>query len=279
MTIAVTGGSGRLGRALIELLCAKGETLRNLDRVAPEGATAAQADYIAIDLNDLNSVKRAVEGCTAIVHLAAYTGPYGQPDGVVYTSNTTCSYNVLAAAAAHGISHVCLASSIHAVGNGFRHGPPTYHYFPIDEQHPTYCEDEYSLSKWVMEQQAFAFARRYPAMTIASLRLHALLAEQPKPDDTLDAATAPGARDLWGYTLTTAAARACECAIQATYKGHEVFYIIAPYTRSTHVTRMLIAHAFPGAPVHGDLSDHHGLFNTSKAERLLKWKHDDADYT
>lgn len=275
MPIAVTGGSGRLGRAVIELLHARGYTVRNLDRVMPEPATAAQAEYIAIDLNDLAAVKKAVEGCTAIIHLAAYTGPYGQPDGVVYTSNTTCSFNVLAAAAAHSISHVCLASSIHAVGNGFRHGPPTYHYFPIDEQHPTYCEDEYSLSKWVMEQQAFAFTRRYPYMTIASLRLHALIPQQPERENTLDSPTSSAARDLWGYTLIPSAARACLCAIKATYHGHEVFYIIAPHTRSTLESRALVQHAFPTVPVHDDLSDHHSLFNTSKAERLLGWRHDD----
>ncbi len=275
MPIAVTGGSGRLGRAVIELLHARGHTVRNLDRVTPEPATAAQADYTAIDLNDLAAVKKAVEGCTAIIHLAAYTGPYGQPDGVVYTSNTTCSFNVLASAAAHGISHVCLASSIHAVGNGFRQGPPTYHYFPIDEQHPTYCEDEYSLSKWVMEQQAFAFARRHPHMTIASLRLHALIPQPPERESTLDGPTSSAARDLWGYTLIPSAAQACLCAIEATYRGHEVFYIIAPRTRSTLESRVLVQHAFPTVSVRADLSSHHSLFDTSKAERLLGWQHDD----
>jgi UDP-glucose 4-epimerase len=273
MPIAVTGGSGRLGRAVIAQLHAQGHAIRNLDRVAPDPATAAQADYIAIDLNNLSAVKEATVGCTAIIHLAAYTSPFGQPDGVVYTSNTTCSYNVLAAAASHHISHVCLASSIHALGNGFRQGPPTYHYFPVDEEHSTYCADEYSLSKWVMEQQAFAFARRYPHMTIASLRLHALVPEAPDLRDTLDAADTPSARDLWGYTLISSAAQACIGAMQASYTGHEVFYIIAPRTSSTQETAALIQFAFPGVPLKHELPGHCGLYDTSKALRLLGWRH------
>ncbi len=54
---------------------------------------------------------------------------------------------------------------MNAIGGAFSQSPK-YDYFPLDEQHPTYAEDPYSLSKWVLEQQADAFACRYEWMKI-----------------------------------------------------------------------------------------------------------------
>src|SRR6202011_523388 len=92
-------------------------------------------------------------------------------DYVVHNNNVAGSYNVLSAAARLGITRVCQASSINATGGAFSRRP-RYDYFPLDEVHPTYNEDPYSLSKWICEQQGDSFARRYEHMSIASLRFH-----------------------------------------------------------------------------------------------------------
>jgi len=72
--------------------------------------------FLFVDLNDLHALTEALRGCEPVIHLAAFTGPYGQPPGVVYANNTMSSYNVLYAASSLGIKRVCLASSINALG-------------------------------------------------------------------------------------------------------------------------------------------------------------------
>ncbi len=275
MDIAVTGGSGRLGQVVIAHLIAQGRhTLRSLDRALSQRMRqfAGAVRPIQLDLADLPALTGALRGCEAVIHLAAHPGPHGQPPGVVYANNTLASFNLLYAASSLGIQQVCLASSVNAVGGaGSRSG--RYDYFPVDETHPTYNEDDYSLSKWVMEQQADSFARRNPEMTLSSLRFHALPDEPVEPQGSLEGADGPGARTLWGWTLIGEAARACELAIQASYSGHEVFFITAPRTNSTIPSMELARYAYPSVPVRGDLSGHKSFYDCSKAARMLGWVH------
>ena len=96
MEIAVTGGSGRLGRELIKLLTVRGDTIRNLDRTPPKPAPADGERVIEIDLADLVPVTEAMRGVDAIAHLAAIPGPQlDNPPGIVYRNNTIASYDVL----------------------------------------------------------------------------------------------------------------------------------------------------------------------------------------
>lgn len=274
MNIAVTGGNGRLGSVLIELLLQHGHTIRSLDWTKPAQSYPAgnPIEFIQIDLTDLKALTKAVENCQAVIHLAAILNPEDVEVGVLYKNNTIASFNVLQAAATLGIQKVCLASSINALG-GARSRRGRYDYFPVDEKHPTYNEDEYALSKWVLEQQADSFARRYPEMTISSLRFHALPSEPPVLSNTLDTSENGVARTLWGWTLIGEAARACEKAILASYHGHEVFYITAPNTSSAIPSLELARFAYPEVPIRGDLSGNRSFFNCEKAARLLGWRH------
>ncbi len=281
MEIAVTGGNGRFGRVVTERLLHSGHRVHSLDRAAPRGAPAPDPGdrpvrYSDADINDLEALTELLRGCDAVIHLAAFPGPFGQAPGVVYANNTLTSYNVLQAASALGIQKVCLASSVNAIG-GLASRRGHYDYFPVNELHPSYSEDDYSLSKWVLEQQADSFARRFPSMTLNSLRFHALV-DTPLKDhtNTLEKAEAGVARGLWGWTHITEGARACELAINAGYQGHEAFFIIAPTTHSTYPTLELAAYAYPEVPILGDLSGQTGFFDCGKARRLLGWVHASA---
>jgi UDP-glucose 4-epimerase len=275
LEIAVTGGTGRLGQVVIRRLLEQGHRIRSLDKVAPATPPAENGavSFQTVDLMDLEAVMAAVQGCDGIMHLGAIPGPHGHPPGVVYANNTLGSHNVLTAAAALGIKRVCMASSVNAVG-GIDSRRGRFDYFPVDEKHPTYAEDDYSLSKWVMEQQGDMFGRRYPDMTLSSLRFHALTPGTPEPGDELVTAEAPVARNLWGWTWIEEGARACELALLADYTGHETFFIIAPRANSVIPSRELAAHAFPEVPIRGDFSGHAGFFDCGKAERLIGWVHD-----
>jgi nucleoside-diphosphate-sugar epimerase len=277
MRIAVTGGSGEMGRALIPYLAQQGHSVVSLDRSLPQPVYPPinlLARYMVADMRNFGELVAAFQGCEAVIHLAAHATPLAAPDPVVYADNTIGSYNALSAAAALGIKRVCLASSINAIGGVFSRSP-RYDYFPVDEQHPTYAEDPYALSKWVLEQQADAFARRHEWMTIASLRFHWLLDSRERAVEATRSFGPGSIRHLWAYTLLREAGRACLAALTADFKGHEVFYIAAPRTAAPESSLDLARRHYPGTPVRGDLSDHNSFFNCAKAERLLGWRHED----
>ncbi len=218
-------------------------------------------------------VEQALQGCDALVHLAAIPSPGGQPDHVVHNNNVVGSYNALSAAATLGINRVCQASSVNATGATYSRWP-RYDYFPLDEQHPTYNEDPYSLSKWICEQQGDSFVRRYEQMVISSLRFHWVIEDRTMATQQGKQLGSTLAKQLWGYTRLDAAAHACLLSLTAQFAGHEVFYIVAPDTMMDTPSLELAEQFFPDVPLRGDLPANSGFFDCGKAERLLGWEHD-----
>src|SRR5690242_11715337 len=144
MKIAITGGSGLIGRAVIELALEQGHGVVSIDRAQPvEGAVQSHVTFVQADLTHYSDFEQALRGCDALMHLAAIPSPRGYPDYEVHNNNVVGSYNALSAAARLGIARVCQASSINAIGGVYSRAP-RYDYFPVDEQHPTYAEDPYS---------------------------------------------------------------------------------------------------------------------------------------
>ncbi len=152
---------------------------------------------------------------------------------------------------------------------------PRYDYFPLDEQHPTYAEDPYALSKWVLEQQADAFARRYEWLTIASLRFHWLSESREAATENNKSFGEGAVRHLWAYTLISAACRACLLAVTAQFTGHAALYIVAPRTVAHEPSLELARRYYPNTPIRGELAGQAGFFNCAKAERVLGWRHED----
>ncbi|MDZ4717167.1 MAG: NAD(P)-dependent oxidoreductase [Roseiflexaceae bacterium] len=273
MQIAITGGNGRVGRAVTDLALAQDHTVVIIDRTLPESEQQG-VSAIRADITDYEAIEHAFRGCDAVIHLAAIASPIGNPPHVVHHNNVIGSYNALCAATHLGITHVCQASSINATGAAYSR-QPRFDYLPLDERHPTYNEDPYSLSKWICEEQAHSIVRRNEGMTIASLRFHWIV-----PDRTFALQHGQEHNDwlpkhLWGYTNIEAAARACLLALTAAYKGHEVFQIVAPDTMMTIPSFELAQRFFPNLPIQGDLSGTTGFFDCRKAEQLLGWKHNE----
>ena len=271
MRIAVTGGNGDMGRSLIPYLLEQNHTVVSIDRALP-ATPIPGAEFLIADTRNFGQFIASIRGCDALVHLAAIRAPLHYPDPVVYADNTRSSYNALSAASTLGIKRVCLASSINAIGGAFSRSPQ-YDYFPLDEQHPTYAEDPYSLSKWVLEQQGDAFARRFEWLTLTSLRFHWLLDDRARAIQNTISMGKVAIRHLWAYTLLQEASRACLLALTADFNGHEVFYIVAPHTVAPQPSLELARQYYLRTEVRGDLSNHKGFFNCAKAERLLGWKH------
>ena len=271
MRIAVTGGNGDMGRKLIPYLLEQNHTVVSLDHTLP-GIHVPGVDFLIADVRDFGQFAASIRGCDALIHLAAIRAPVNHPDPVVYADNTVSSYNALSAASALGIKRVCLASSVNAIGGAFSRSPQ-YDYFPLDEQHSTYAEDPYGLSKWVLEQQGDAFARRFDGMTIASLRLHMLVDSRAKALEITPRLGEVAIRHLWGYTVLDEASRACLLSLTAGFAGHQVFYIAATHTAASQSSLELAHQHYPHTEIRGDFSNHAAFFDCAKAEHLLGWKH------
>lgn len=272
MKIALTGSSGRIGQGVVTRALEQGHDLVLIDRVDPPVSQSRLLPFIHLEMSDYEGTVRAFEGCDAVIHLAAIPSPGRDPDHIIHNNNVVGSYNVLRAAAEHGIKRVCQASSVNAIGHAFSR-KPRYDYFPLDELHPNYSEEPYSLSKWILEEQGKAFARRYEDMVIASMRFHLTVPTRQMAIDQygnhLDVD-----KHLWAWTRLDAAADACLLSLEASFRGHEAFYIVSPTTISDIPSLELAATHFPSVPIIGDLSGTRSFFNSSKAERLLGWRHD-----
>jgi UDP-glucose 4-epimerase len=272
MRIGVTGGSGQIGRAVVELVVSRGHTVTSIDAAPPSAPLPEGVSHVTADVTRYADLEDALRGCEALVHLAAIRSPIGHPDHVVHNTNVVASYNALSAAAHLGIQRVCQASSVNATGAAFSRSP-RYDYFPLDEKHPTYNEDPYSLSKWICEQQADSFVRRFENMTITSLRFHLIVPTRADAEARRGKLGEVFVRHLWGYTLLDAAASACLLSLTANFEGHHPLYIIAPDTIMEEPSLDLRARYYPHVPVRGNLDGHAAFFDSSKAERLLGWRH------
>jgi len=271
MKIALTGGSGGIGRAITEQALARGDSLVSIDRV-PATERHDNVEYVVAEMSDYDTLVRSFEGCDALIHMAAIPSPFHLPDHVVHNNNVVGSYNAMRAAIEHGIMRICQASSVNAIGLSYMR-EAHFDYLPLDEEHPNYTEEPYGLSKWICEQQADTFARRYEDISIASIRFHWVVPDRDLAVKAFNVPTQDTAKHLWAYTMREAAARACLLGIEGKFKGHEAFYITAPDSTSDIPSRELAATYYPNVPIKGDFGGHQGFFNCAKAERILGWKH------
>jgi nucleoside-diphosphate-sugar epimerase len=274
--IAVTGGNGRLGRAVVAAAEAAGHEALSLDRATGETRQGpAQHHTDALDVTDYDAFVAKIDGCDALVHLAAMASPHQAPPQTVHANNVLGNYHALLAAAQVGIRRVVTASSINAIGGHYSRWP-RYDYLPLDEDHPTYAEDPYSLSKWLGEQQADAICRLHENMTVASLRFHWIVPQSPSWGAADEQALQTHAKHLWGWTAHDAAVRSCLLGLSAGYTGHEAFFIVAPTTASSVSSAELHARYHPDVPVRRPLPAAAGFYDCSKATKLLGWTHDDT---
>ena len=254
--IVVTGGSGKAGRACVKDLIAHGYQVFNVDSVVPADEACP---FIVADLADfgetvdaLSSVdtgiygKAALQAFDAIVHLAASAAVRRFTDPVTFRNNMLSTYNVFEASRRLGIKNIVWASSETVLGLPFETPPP---YVPLDEE----CarpESAYSLSKLLSEEMAKQFCRWDPEMKIIGLRFSNVMEPHDYaafPDFEKD----PHVRkwNLWSYIDARDAAQAIRRALEAPFKGAEVFVIANFDTVMSRPSSELMAEIFPDVPV------------------------------
>ncbi len=112
--VAVTGGTGFLGRHLVRGLREAGATVRILARNLAR-AKKLDATIIPGELNDRASLQQLVRGCEIVIHLAGAVD-FGDEWERFHRVNVLGTRNLLAAAKSAGVRRVVHISSIVAVG-------------------------------------------------------------------------------------------------------------------------------------------------------------------
>lgn len=269
--VAVTGGSGKLGRACVRDLVAHGWSVVNLDTVPP---AEALAPYVRVDLTDYGQTVEALSavddrhgGLDAVVHLAAVPAPGLTTNAATFRNNVPATYNVFAAARQAGIRNVVWASSETVLGLPFETPPP---YLPADEDYPPRPESTYSLGKVLEEEMAAQFCRWDPELKMVGLRFSNVMevadyAAFPSFDADIDLRR----WNLWSYIDARDGAQAVRKALEYPGTGMEVFLIASPDTVMTRPSRELIAERYPDLPLRREVDGNESLFSVDKARRLL----------
>ena len=116
--VLITGGSGFVGRAVLDRLIARGRTVRALTRSDASAAALASAgaDPVRGDLADPASLERAMAGCEVVYHVAGLNG-FCLPDpGALTVANVEGTRAVVRAAGAAGVRRVVYTSSAATLG-------------------------------------------------------------------------------------------------------------------------------------------------------------------
>ena len=116
--VLVTGGTGVVGRPLVERLVSAGRDVRALarTRAASDALEALGAKPVHGDVLDAASLKEAVRGCGTVFHVAGTNAMCLRDPAPMYRTNVEGSENVVRAAEAEGVGRVVYTSSASAIG-------------------------------------------------------------------------------------------------------------------------------------------------------------------
>jgi nucleoside-diphosphate-sugar epimerase len=164
MRVCVTGGTGFLGTFLVRDLLTQGLPVRVLARPSrrAEELAAAGAEIVRGELENPESIARAIKGADVVYHLAAKVGsPGGRAD--YFAANVSGTELILSACAQQGIKQVVYASSLAVYGpveEGMRIDEDT----AFDERPDQ--RDAYAESKIAADRMVALFARQTGITTL-----------------------------------------------------------------------------------------------------------------
>jgi len=270
MKVIVTGGSGNIGRFVVEEL-GRDHDVTVLDRKPPPDSGI---DFREADIRDPAAVREAFQRMDAVVHLAAI--PAYSPDippAEYMHVNVTGTFNVLEAAAANHVKTVVLASSDSTLGFVFATHlfPPDY--FPLDEEHPLRPQDPYGLSKLLAEEIARWATRRYGLQTICLRFCWVWFPDTYARRKEIAKRNFPGnLKTHFGYVDVRDVAQACRLAVEAQGLGSDTFFITAADTYADEPTLELVRKHYPTVRQVGYLclaDPYASLFDIRKARKRL----------
>ncbi len=154
-SVLVTGGTGIIGRALVERLLSAGEGVKALARsdASTSALAASGAEPVRGDILDLESLSAAMRGCDAVYHAAGANAFCLRDPSPLFEVNVGGSRNVVLAASRAGVRRVVYTSSAATLGEasgtiGSEESP-----------HRGWFLSNYERSKFEAERAVFEAAR------------------------------------------------------------------------------------------------------------------------
>lgn len=268
MKILVTGGQGKIGRALVQELVSAGHQVMVLDQIPGPERDAVR--YLLGDIQDLGQVMEAMHGADAVVHLAAIHNPNIATTSLVYETNVVGTFNVHQAAYRLGVKRVVSASSNAIVGWSYSE---TFmpDYLPIDEDHPLRPVDVYGLSKEIGETIARSYALKgletvslRPSGVVTPDELEAMKQSGGRKPSTFQAYSYIDARDL---------AVAFRLAVERPLAGGTILFVVAD---DSTIAESLCDFYPRVNPAIGDkargLTGGNGVYSNARAKAMLGWQ-------
>ncbi|PKN77498.1 MAG: NAD-dependent dehydratase [Deltaproteobacteria bacterium HGW-Deltaproteobacteria-10] len=157
--VLVTGAGGFIGSHLAERLTQLGYNVRAFVRYnsnsnwgwLENSPYLSSMEIYAGDIRDYDSVRKAMQGCKEVFHLAALIGiPYSYDSPLAYIkTNIEGTYNILENARLAALENVVITSTSETYG--------TAQFVPISEKHPLVGQSPYSASKIAADQLALSY--------------------------------------------------------------------------------------------------------------------------
>jgi uronate dehydrogenase len=231
--VLVTGSAGRIGRAAVKELAARGHTVVGFD-VRPTPGLPPDRSVVA-GLLDADALRRAMTGAACVVHLAATPDdarfPRGAPpdDGDNFVSdlvpnNVIGPYRVMEAARTLGVPRVVLASTGQVIDGHLRAGT-----IPVTPDSPPRPRYLYACTKVFLEALGQVYARQH-GLEVLAVRLGWC------PRDAGQVAEIAGAELFQDVYLSPGdAGRFCAAAVEA--EKLPPFAVVYATSRHTHRLR------------------------------------------
>jgi nucleoside-diphosphate-sugar epimerase len=269
MRIVVTGGSGRVGRFVVDELAEAGHEVTSLD-LSPAPQRRPGVRYMQGNVARPEDVfgTLSYSKAEAIVHMAAWSDPGIVPDARTYADNVAGAFNVLDASLALGLRRVIQASSAQVYG--FAQHDPVF--APVSEEHPLRPLNSYALAKIASEQAADYFAGK--GLNVLTFRIMGVRAPQDLRAEIAHAITRPEAERflLWTRTDARDIATACRQALEKDVVESGIYNLSGAENIFGLETRELVARYLPAT----DLSKlPHGLaspFSSHKANQAFGYR-------
>jgi nucleoside-diphosphate-sugar epimerase len=159
MKIAVTGGTGFLGRYLLRRFAAAGHRCRCWHRPSSDRGgledIEASLEWLPGELNQEEATQKLVAGCDAVVHAGLYLPgdrfQGGEGDLLTFAEmNILGTLRLIEAARSAGVARFVFISSC-AVHDAILDDRP------LDETHPTWAHSHYGAHKAAIEQFVYSF--------------------------------------------------------------------------------------------------------------------------
>ena len=273
MRIAVTGGSGLVGRRIVGRLLQDYDVV-NIDLNAPSltPGTIHAHRHLAVDVMDVELLSGALSGVSAVVHAAGIPGPSFGTEEQILSTNVGGTRNVALSAARAGVHRIVFISSESVLGFVFGDGRTRPDYFPIDESHRLAPTEAYGRSKLLAEAElarsmgpdTVALALRPPWVWVPE-EYDRYRAMTTRPEDWWDG--------LWAYVHGDDLAEATALSVKAELgPGFKAFYVSAPDNGTVHETRKLVDRYYPGVELRNRPAPFASLISSDGLDSVLGFR-------